>query len=256
MKKIIDILLSFFMAFIIFAAAISATGCIATSSPFVKAAVSVSNYKENIETELSDSLKSIAIPSGLPEDFFDDKIKSEYIDKVVNESIEAAIAKKEYAMPIDELEELIYNDIVVYAQNNGTELDEEAMEMLHNTAEHAATFYKNYTYNIYYRALKHIGGISYKLGIAFIVLCVVLAFMIYLLNKKTELCYGLCGGGVMLLLPTIFMINGSAYKWGIMSKGLLGFVNTYITGIFILMILFGVISLATGIVKIVKGYKK
>lgn len=252
MKKIINILLSFFMTVVIFACALSVTGCLATSSPFIKAVVSISDYKQNIEPEISDSLKSVAIPSGLPEDFFNDKIKSEYIDRIINESIEAAINKQDYTMPLDELEQLIYADIVAYANEHGTELDEDATQMLKNTAELAATYYKNYTYNIYYRALKHIGGIYKKLALASAVLIVVLVVMIYLLNKKQELCYSLCGGGVMLLLPLIFIFNGSAYKWGIVSKGLLTFVNSYITTVLVLIILFGVISLTVGILKAIK----
>ena len=113
MKKIINILLSFFMTVVI-----SVTGCLATSSPFIKAVVSISDYKHNIEPEISDSLKSVAIPSGLPEDFFNDKIKSEYIDRIINESIEAAINKQDYTMPLDELEQLIYDDIVAYANEH------------------------------------------------------------------------------------------------------------------------------------------
>ncbi len=256
MKKIINILLSFFMAIVIFGTGVCFTGAVITSKPFVKAAVNISGYSKNVETEIADDLKSVAIPSGLPENFFDDKIKTDFINKVIDECIDAALSKKEYEMPLEEIETLIYNDIIKYAKDNGTELDKEATDMLKNTAELAAVPYKNFTHNIFYRALKHLGGLSVKLFIATLILLAVLVFMTYLLKGHAELTYGLCGGGLMLILPLIFIINGKAFKWGIMSLALLKFLNTFIGLALLLVILCGVIALTIGIIKIIRFYKK
>ena len=52
-------------------------------------------------------------------------------------------------------------------------LNEESEKMLKETAKLSGSYYKNYTYNIFYRALKHIKGISTKLTIVFVVFAAV-----------------------------------------------------------------------------------
>ena len=114
MKKIIYILLSFFMALIIFIGSLSFVGAVITSSTYLKSVVVVSNYVKKVETEIAESLKSVAIPSGLPENFFNDKIKTDFIKNTVNESINSALSGKTYQMPNEEIEALILEDLLLY----------------------------------------------------------------------------------------------------------------------------------------------
>ena len=249
MKKIINILLSFFMAVIIFVFSCCAIGAFLTSAPFIKGAVFVSAYTKNAETEIAESLQSVAIPSGLPENFFDDKIHTIFIKNTINNCISSAIKGKAYEMPTAEIEALIYNDILKYSKENGIQMDEEAETMLKNTASLSATYYKNFTYNIFYRVLKFLKGISLKMLIAAVVLLAVLAFMHYLLKGKKELCFAYLGGGTMLFAPIILIISGVAFKWAIASKAVLTFVNLYIGFTLITMVILGVLAILYGIKK-------
>ena len=99
MKKIINVLLSFFMAVIIFVFSSCAICALVTSAHFIKGVVFISAYTKNAETEIAESLQSVAIPSGLPESFFDDKIHTIFLKKTVNDSISSAISGKAYEMP-------------------------------------------------------------------------------------------------------------------------------------------------------------
>ena len=228
MKKIINILLSFFMALVIFVGSLSFVGAIVTSDPFIKSTVVISGYFNNAEKEIAESLKSVAIPSGLPENFFDDKIETEFIKETVNNSISAALRGKEYVMPSEKIEALVLEDITLYAKQNGVELNQEATEMLKETARLSADYYKNYTYNIFDRALKHIKGISLKLSIAFLAFAVVGVLMYFLLKNKKELSYALSSGGAMLIIPVLFAIIKGAFNLAIGSEALLSFMNNLI----------------------------
>ena len=236
MKKTINILLSFFMALIIFVGSLSFVGAVITSTPFIKSTVIISGYLNNTEKEIAESLKSVAIPSGLPENFFDDKIETEFIKKTVNNSISAALSGKDYAMPNEEIEALILEDITLYAKQNGVELNQEATEMLKETARLSGQYYKNYTYNIFYRALKHIKGISLKLFVAFLAFAVVGILMYFLLKNKKELSYALSSGGAMLIISVLFAIIKGAFNLAIGSEALLSFMNNLI-GIMIAIII-------------------
>ncbi len=249
MKKIINILLSFFMAVIIFAFGCCFTTTIITSAPYIKAVASISSYTKNAETEIAEVLESVAIPSGLPQDFFNDKIHTDFIIKTIRQSVESAISGKEYTMPKEEIEELVFKDLLNYTKENGIETNDEDLKMLHNTAELSATYYKNYTYNIFYRALKLLKGISIKMLIATVILAITLAFMYYLLKGKKELTFAVLGGAVMLILPIILIITGAAFKWAIASEALLVFVNLYIGIALGIIVLLGVLTLILGIRK-------
>lgn len=247
MKKTINILLSFFMSVIIFVFGVCLTAAFITSAPFIKGVVAVSGYVGKVETELSDTLESVAIPSGLPQSFFEDKIHTDFIKETINNSITAAIKGENYEMPKSKIEELVYNDILKYANENGIQMDEEAETMLKNTAELTGTYYKNYTYNIFYRVLKYLKGVSIKMFVASLVLLAVLAFMLYLLKGKKELCYALLAGGAMLITPIIFVVTGAAFKWAIVSEALLTFINLFIGISITLMVVLGAVSLIVGI---------
>ena len=249
MKKIINILLSFFMAVIIFGLGSSLTAFMATSAPYINVMVGLSGYTKKAATEIADYSQSVAIPSGLPENFFDDKIHTDFLKKTVKESVKAALSGKDYQMPTEEIEELIYKDILEYAKLNGIETDEEDAKMLKNTANLAATYYKNYSYNIFYRILKTIKGVSLKMLVATAVLLALLIAIYYLLKGTKELSFGLLAGGIMLITPIIFAITGAAFKWAIASTALLGFINLYIGIMIALMVLMGAAAIFIGIKK-------
>lgn len=256
MKKIVNILLSFAMCFTIFLLGISITASTIISAPFLKGVIKLSNYVKNVEPEIAESLQSLTIPSGLPEDFFDDKIHTEYIEKTLNECIEAAVNRKTYDMPTPEIEELIFNDLKTYANEKGIEIDEKTEESLRHTASVCSKYYINYTFAIFYRVIKHLGGVSLKMLIVSIVLLVVLVFMHYLLNGKKELAYALLGAGAMLVTPIYFIITGKAFEWAISSEALLKVIYVFMSLAIAIPVVLGIASILFGIKKAKKYFKE
>lgn len=246
MKKIIYILLSFFMALVVLVCSFSFVGAVVTSSTYLKSVVVVSNYVKNVETEIAENLKSVAIPSGLPENFFNDKIKTDFIKNTVNESINSALSGKTYQMPNEEIEALILEDLLLYAKEEGVEINEESEKMLKETAKISGNYYKNYTYNIFYRALKHVKGISTKLLFVFVALVVVLVLMFYLLKGKKELIYALLSSGAMLIISVILIVISGAFKLAIKSVALLSFANFYIGILLAFITLIGIAAILYG----------
>ena len=247
MKKIVNILLSFAMAFAIFMLGICVTAATIISEPFLNGVIWVSGYVKNVEPEIADSLQSLTTPIGLPDDFFDDKVHTEYIEKTLKECINAAVNRKTYDMPTTEIEELIVKDLKTYAKENGIEVDEKTEESLKHTASVCAKYYINYTFAIFYRIVKHLGGVSLVMLIASILILAVLVFMFYLLKGKKELAYALLGGGTMLITPIIFIITGKAFGWAISSTALLNTVCVFMGLTVAIPVVLGVVFLILGI---------
>jgi len=256
MKKIVNILLSFAMAFTIFMLGICITASTIISEPFLNGVIKISDYVKKVEPEIADSLQSLTIPIGLPDDFFDDKVHTEYVEKTLKECIDAAVNRKTYDMPTAEIEELIVKDLKAYAKENGIEVDEKTEESLKHTASVCAKYYINFTFAIFYRIIKHLGGVSLIMLIASILLLAVLAFMYYLLKGKKELVYALLGGGLMLITPIIFIITGKAYHWAIASAALLQVVYTFISFTIAIPVILGIIFFVWGIILARKHIKQ
>lgn len=248
MKKVLYIAVSFLTAFLIFVFGAALTGAVATSEAYIKTAIKNSEYTKKVSIEIADKMQDIAIPSGLPQDFFDDKIKTDYINTTIDKCVSAATKGEEYAYNNEEIVELVYNDILEYAKEKNIDINEESKGMLLETASLSAEFYSNYTYKLFYKILGFINNVSKLLFIAAGVLFVIIVAICMVLLKKEELSFALMGGGVMLLVATVLMLSSSLFKLSISSAAVVGFINTFLGGVATIIGILGAIFVVLGIV--------
>ncbi len=249
MKKIINLVLSFFLTIMIFAFSLTLVAGTITSEGFFNIILNISGFTEKAEQEIADELKDTAIPSGLGEDFFNDKIKTDYIKTFAKSAIEEGLKKESsYSPDIEGLKNEIYNDILSYAEQNGVVVSEESKEMLKETASLSAEPYVNLAHRPFFMVAEIIKGFSKILYIAALVVFAILLMLVLLLKGKKELSFGLLGGGIMLVLPIFLCISGAAFKFSISSLALLSYINFFIgTAIGILCFL-GFLFIALGII--------
>ena len=237
MKKVLYIAVSFLTAFLIFVFGAALTGAVATSEAYIKTAIKNSEYTKK------DIIEYVYFY-----DFFDDKIKTDYINTTIDKSVSAAIKGEESAYNNEEIVELVYNDILEYAKEKNIDINEESKGMLLETASLSAEFYSNYTYKLFYKILGFINNVSNLLFIASGVLFVIIVAICMVLLKKEELSFALMGGGVMLLVATVLMLSSSLFKLSITSAAVVGFINTFLGGVATILGIFGAIFVVLGIV--------
>lgn len=230
MKRIINTLLGFFAAVLLFSFGSLLVISAAASKGYTKLMLDLSGYAQNIESELRSALSDIAIPSGLPADFFDDKIHSEYLDSFIEDTLDSYYAKnKAYRPDTSGLSAAIVADITAYADENNIDLDQTSGDMLKTTAEHCAEKYLNLSYGVVSKVAGIFAGMSFKLFLAAAAAALLLLLLCFLLKNDRMLYCGLLGGGVMLAAPVLLIVTGAALRWSLSSAALLGFVRWFVT---------------------------
>ncbi len=255
-KKIINTAIAFITALFILLSAFSGAAAILTSKPYILYTVGSTKYLQNAEQVLKDGLSSLAIPSGLPEDFFDDKINTEKLYSINREFMISCYDTGAAKINTDDLKQELINTFKDYAASGAVastvDIDDDALSYLANKCvEQYMTVGANSIFR--YICIYASKANRYTIyALIFIIIFSVLGilFLIKLSGDgdKKYLYFSLCGGGCMsAILPLILLIGRFIGRLNIPSKAMRTFISAYLNNALIILSVFGLLLIAVSI---------
>lgn len=253
LKKFISTVLSFAVA--VFTAVSILLLCVSLifSKPLVRGLVKSEKYVSAVRAEVLLSLESYAIPGGLPQDFFEEKITPPQIKSDIARAVECAFSGTE--PDFEELRAALKNQIVLYAEENGIKI-EEAEDNINNLVALSVSAYRNFVFSVLLKyACAFVNAIFPWSLLAFAVFAV-LGALLSLAVKKIGTFYlrcGLSGGALMLLIfPLYIIFSGSVSRLGLTSESMF-FLSTSL----IYALLFALVLMAVAVLILANiNYKK
>lgn len=250
LRRVICTLACFVLCTCIFLLTICAVLGLAFSEKYLKYIVDKSNYVELSYNALHTQLADVTIPSGLPIDFFNDKI-----DKVVfqNRIIDAFVSHVENKAPsftVEDIEKEFYDMSYEYALTQNRVISDEAEESLQGFAEECA---KRYVLFSNPSSVKLILTKAYIIRkILFIGLIVVgllgigcLVFLYFLCRKRDlqkHISFALLGTALLSgVLPALLLFSKEVRNVAITAEALYSLTVHFLEGILTLAIIFAIV---------------
>ena len=257
LRTIISYVVSIITAMFVFLFGVSSALGVATSKQYIKFTVKTAEFINISADELKEDFISLAIPSGLPENFFNDKIYRDLLGEVNNNCIDNAYDKGSFAVDTTKVKEKYLNNFWTYAESGALASDvavtDESLEYLANlcTEKYEKTAGNSiFKYLSFYSA--KINRLMPFAVVGLLVLSVFGALFVLKLGKFTNdkrfIYFSLCGGGAMLsIIPTILLIGGYVKKISIASRSMHLFIIAFVNNILILLVILGVVLITTSV---------
>ncbi len=255
-KNIIAIVTAFILTFALACLNICLSGKIISNSNFAKRIIASSNYVSNAVTEITEDLCDLAIPSGLPADFFDTKVSDSQVLELVVSAIEHNFNNNTETPDFSHIKETILNEITAYANENFVVIDDETKAAIKTLSDECYNVYLRYCNPTIIQYLGRTVGLLSKvvnLGIiaSFLLLGFTLIFLYKLVDIKNFFFYSFVsfmGAGLLSgVIPLILLITNKISHIAIVSKTLYGFICSFVNGsLFIVLsfsLLFVIVSL-------------
>ena len=255
LRSIISYIVAIITAMFIFLFGVSGALGILTSKIYIKGTVKRADYINISASELKETLISLAIPSGLPENFFDDKIDYDLLAELNNNCIDNAYDKSSFSVDTAKVKEKHLNIFKAYANSGALASDiavtDESLEYL---ADLCTEKYEKLVANSLFKYLAFysakfnrftpfaiIGTLIFAaLGILFLVK------LSKAMDEKKYLYFSLCGGGAMLgIVPAILLIGGFVKKISIASRSMHLFIIAFVNNILFFLLIFGIMLILT-----------
>ena len=256
LKNIIAIVTAFILTFALACLNLCLSGRVISNSDFVKSIITKSDYVTNAVTEIKEDLSDLAIPSGLPADFFDKKVLPAEVSEMVFSATLYNWNGEANELDFSSIKESLSNDITAYANENFVSIDEETKVAIKTLTEECYKVYLRYCNPTLLEFLGQTVKLLSKvvnLGIiaSFVLLVLTLIFLYRLVDTKNFFFYSFVsfmGAGLLSgIIPLILLITNKISHIAILSKSLYGFLCTFVnSSLFIVMLfalLFVVISL-------------
>lgn len=261
-KVFIKYSLAFFMAFFIFCSVIFAMIGLCSTPDYAKILIKKSDYVELSIEEIEDGLVSIAIPGGLPEDFFDYGITDKTFYDNMENYIEKVYKNEKFTADESAFREEISKKIYAYTEEKLSVVSDDIKAQLDTLVDICCEKYMRYATP---KVFQYVGNYFGRLSIpAFCVclFCICLAAVSYLFigrYEKSKRVYRVSFLSSALLIgavPAFLLLFAGINKIGITSKPLYSFITLFIkTPLFIMLILAIVIILAVGLEVIISKKK-
>ena len=148
-KEILRFIISFILASLVclglFLTAILSDVLIFSKPSFILSCAEKSNYTEYAVPQITEELNELAIPSGLPEDFFTGKIDKAAFSKLYYSCTEnLAAGNKDYKLDVDAFKSDVYNRVAEYSKNEGGELTSEVEKDIELFSQECSKIYLSY----------------------------------------------------------------------------------------------------------------
>ncbi len=256
LRAAVSYVVSVITAVFIFLFGVSSALGILTSKGYIKHTVKATDYINISADELRETLVSLAIPSGLPENFFADKIDYDLLKELNNNCIDNAY-NGSFSVETQNVKEKLLSIFWEYAESGALASDvavtDESLEYLADlcTEKHEKTVASSlFKYLAFYSA-KINRFTPFAIIGAFIMSALGVLFLIKLgkaANEKRFIYFSLCGGGIMLFaVPFILLVGGFIKKVSIASRSMHLFVVAFINNILLFLIILGIILIAVSV---------
>ncbi len=247
-KKIISAVVAFGACVMLSAAILALTVGAVFSRPYFSL-LTGNGYKAKVTGEVLSQLEGLAIPGGLPHDFFEQELDKALLKKDIDRAVSAAFADK--SVTFEAFSAATKQSVMRYAQENNITVqagDETAEENIDHLVSLCAKKYKTLVNSEF---IKFGGAISRFLNPWCLIIAVVLgaiaAGLIIATHKIGGITYlrmALGGAGIMLVLfPAYMLIFRNITSLGITSSSMYALATGIIYSLLITLIVFAVILL-------------
>lgn len=230
------------------------------SENYITKQAAKADYYSELTEEINRQIENSALGSNIPEGVLNRSVKKELVKKDVDAYFEAMYnTGTKYSISNEkEIHDAVSKAIKEYMNEKNVEITPESEKAVTSLSDNAITVYKGY---IELPFLVSYGRkvMNYKSKLViFMVICGVLwallSFALYsslrgyfhrLLRYWSYIWTG--SGLMMVVVPTIILMQGFLKKLGIQSKAMYDFIQTYLSSFLWLFIIIGMISIIVGI---------
>lgn len=258
LRAIVSFLLSALVCLGVFCAATLTDILIFSSPSFIRTCAEKSGYTELAVAQLTDELNDLAIPSGLPDDFFTDKIdEKDFVSPFYTCLDNLTSGNNDYTLNVDEFKTEVYNLVSDYSKNEVGDFSSEVEKDIQRFSEECSNIYLSYinpsltsylfellTSAKTYLILALIFSVIFTFGVG--------AFLFKVNNKSDFLKYcftSLCGASLTLgVIPAYIIIANEISKVSISSKSLYAITTTLAEEFLWVMIISAIILFVASLV--------
>lgn len=234
------------------------------SENYIAKQATKADYYSELTEEINRQVENSALGSNIPKGVLNQTIKRKLVETDVNAYFNAMYnTGTKYSISNEkEIHDIVSKTITDYMKEKKIETTPESDQAVTKLSDNAVTIYKGY---IELPFLVSYGRkvMNYKSKIViFMVVCGVLwgllSFSLYsslrgyfhrLLRYWAYIWVG--SGLMMVVVPTIILVEGTLKKLGIQSKAMYDFIQTYLSSFLWLFIIIGLLSIAAGILSAV-----
>ncbi len=237
LRAIISYSLAFLVCLGVFAIAVSSALFVISSPKVVLSIAEKSNYGELAADGLTEELNYLAIPSGLPEDFFTGAVDTAEFKALFLTVAEKTItADKEYKLDLSDFNAKILNMVTDYSKNESGDFTEEVQKdivLFANECENIYLSYVNpslisYLLTLLVSARKY-ACLALLIAASFSFIC---GFVLFKLNHISSfvkhLFFAFSGASLTIgVIPAILLASNEISRVAISSKSLYAFVTVF-----------------------------
>ncbi len=256
-KILLKYSLAFFMAFFIFCSVTFAIIGLSSSPDYAKALIKKSDYVELSIEEIEDELVSLALPGGLPKDFFDYGITDKTFKDNIDVFIETVYKNKKYTSSDSAFRDEITEKIYEYTEGKLSSVSDEIRAQLDTLIDLCCEKYMKYATP---KVLQYIGNFFGRLSIpAFCValFCVCLAAVSYLFigryeNSKKVYRVSFISSALLIgVIPAVIFLFAGINNIGITSKPLFSFITLFIKVPLVIMMIISLVIIIAVVLEII-----
>lgn len=236
LRLIVSFILSLLICLGLLFTAVCADLLIFSNPSFILCSAEKSNYCEYAALQVEYELNELAIPSGLPETFFTDKIDKKSFSNLFYDCIKnQAKGNKDYILNVDEFKNEILSCVTEYSKNEGGELTSEVEKDIEFFSQECSKIYLSYInpslisylLEVLVSAKKYL-IIALAISIAF---TLAIGIFLFKLNHKGaffKYLFCACSGASLTLgvVPVYLIVKKEIAKISISSKSLYAIITT------------------------------
>lgn len=253
-RRIISAVIAFLLSLFATASALLAVVSVVTSRQYISYTVDTSDYSANAADILTANLNDLAIPSGLSDGFFSDKVSTEEISKITTQCIGKNYNGEAFSPDTAELKIRLIGYFKEYAESDMIASDIQITdEALSTLADMCIAEYTKAAAPDIFRYIALYSGKLFKfslIGFAGTAMLTALSLWFLIkLNKGEPLnlsypYFSFCSAGISLtILPTIMLIGKIVNRLSISTKSVYDFVCMYLNNALWLCVILGIILL-------------
>lgn len=237
LRTIVCVVLSFFICLGVFAITICADLLVVSSPNFAVSAAQKSNYSKYAVNQLTEELNDLAIPSGLPENFFTGKIDEDEFNTLFFTVLENTIrANKDYKLSLEDFNTQVLNMVTEYSKNEVGDFSENVEKDIVRFANECENIYLSYinpsllsySLTVLNSSRKYV-NIALVLSAVFVLIIGIVLFRLNYVSSFIKYCFTIFGGAALAagVIPAYLLATNEISRISISSKSLYAVVTTY-----------------------------
>ena len=264
LRAIISFVLSFFICLGVFATTLTAGMLYFIKENTVIKCVENSDYTALAIIDMTNELNELAIPSGLPENFFDGKVDSKAFNELFYISLKNTLAKNEtFSLSIENFKKEIAISVTEYTKSEVETITSETEKDIADFSEECGNIYLSYINpSLLSYILNLLGSVgkyavwANAISVVFALICVFVLFKLNTTKSFFMYLFASFMGAALTagVIPGFLLITNELSRIGITSKSLFAVVtglgNGFLTTLVVAAAVLAAIALVFAAIKI------